>query len=115
MTTTVKFLDKYYQHTLTPTLALAYEELTGVADVGGEQGVVDAHVQRHLRGVAQHQLLDVAQGRVAGAAARIGLDHWRNLYTLNYQPITVQGSGAAPTITEPSVSLWTPCNVGQTC
>lgn len=48
-------------------------------------------------------------------AARIGLDHWRNLYTLNYQPITVQGSGAAPTITEPSVSLWTPCNVGQTC
>ncbi|MFN8482269.1 MAG: Ig-like domain-containing protein [Anaerolineae bacterium] len=40
MTTTVKFLDKYYQHTLTPTLALAYEELTGVADVGGEQGVV---------------------------------------------------------------------------
>ena len=48
-------------------------------------------------------------------AARIGLDHWRNLYTLNYQPITVQATGAAPAITEPTVSLWTPCNVGQTC
>jgi hypothetical protein len=41
-------------------------------------------------------------------AARIGLDHWRDLYTLNYQPVTIQGSGAAPPITEPSVSLWTP-------
>ena len=48
-------------------------------------------------------------------AARIGLDHWRNLYTLNYQPIIVQSTGAAPAITEPSVSLWTPCNLGQTC
>ncbi|MFN8475367.1 MAG: Ig-like domain-containing protein [Anaerolineae bacterium] len=39
MTTTVKFLDQYYQHTLTPTLALAYEEVTGRTDIGGEQGV----------------------------------------------------------------------------
>ena len=48
-------------------------------------------------------------------AARIGLDHWRTLYTMNYQPITVQGTGAAPTITEPSISYWTPCNQGVTC
>ncbi|MFN8474924.1 MAG: NosD domain-containing protein [Anaerolineae bacterium] len=40
MTTTVQFLDKYYQHTLTPTLALAYEEKTGVQDIGGDQGIV---------------------------------------------------------------------------
>ncbi len=39
MTTTVKFLDQYYQHTLTPTLALAYEEVTGRTDMGGGQGV----------------------------------------------------------------------------
>lgn len=48
-------------------------------------------------------------------AARIGLDHWRNLYTLNYQPITLEGSTQQPAITEPSVSLWTPCNLAQTC
>jgi hypothetical protein len=48
-------------------------------------------------------------------AARIGLDHWRTLYTLNYQPITVQGSGAQPAMTEPSVSQWLPCTLGLSC
>ena len=48
-------------------------------------------------------------------AARIALDHWRNLYTLNYQPLVQQITGNKPAITEPSVSLWTPCNKGVTC
>ena len=48
-------------------------------------------------------------------AARIGLDHWRDLYTLNFEPIVVQGSGTKPALTEPSVSLWTPCALGVTC
>jgi hypothetical protein len=58
------------------------------------------------------QALSVTDGVFA---ARIGLDHWRDLYTLNYQPITVQSSGAAPAVTEPSVSLWTPCTLGVSC
>lgn len=47
-------------------------------------------------------------------AARLAVDFWRNIYTLNYEVMTLPGGGAAPR-TEPSVSLWTPCEAGQTC
>jgi hypothetical protein len=47
-------------------------------------------------------------------AARLTVDFWRSLYTLNYEVLQLP-SGAAAGLTEPSVSLWTPCNVGQTC
>jgi hypothetical protein len=47
-------------------------------------------------------------------AARLTVDFWRSVYTLNYEVLQLP-SGAAAGLTEPSVSLWTPCNVGQTC
>ncbi len=47
-------------------------------------------------------------------AARLTVDFWRNIYTLNYEVLTLPG-GASAGLTEPSVSLWTPCDVGQTC
>ncbi|MBS1831181.1 MAG: hypothetical protein JST65_00630 [Acidobacteria bacterium] len=47
-------------------------------------------------------------------AARLTVDFWRNVYTLNYEVLQLPG-GAAAGLTEPSVSLWTPCDVGQTC
>ncbi len=47
-------------------------------------------------------------------AARLTVDFWRSVYTLNYEVLQLPG-GAASGLTEPSVSLWTPCNVGQTC
>lgn len=47
-------------------------------------------------------------------AARLTVDFWRSVYTLNYEVLQLPG-GAAADLTEPSVSLWTPCDVGQTC
>jgi hypothetical protein len=40
-------------------------------------------------------------------AARLTVDFWRNVYTLNYDVLRLPG-GAFPGLTEPSVSLWTP-------
>jgi hypothetical protein len=50
-------------------------------------------------------------------AARLTVDLWRNVYTLNYEVIgrSNPNNTTPPGITEPSVSLWTPCNLGQTC
>ncbi len=47
-------------------------------------------------------------------AARLAVDFWRNVYTLNYEVLQLPG-GAPAGLTEPSVSLWTPCAAGQTC
>ena len=47
-------------------------------------------------------------------AARLTVDFWRNVYTLNYEVLRLPNGNAAG-LTEPSVSLWTPCDVGQTC
>lgn len=47
-------------------------------------------------------------------AARLAVDYWRNVYTLNYEVLQLPGPAPAP-FTEPSVSLWTPCAAGQTC
>jgi hypothetical protein len=47
-------------------------------------------------------------------AARLTVDFWRNVYTLNYEVLRLPG-GAAAGLTEPSVSLWTPCDAVQTC
>jgi hypothetical protein len=41
-------------------------------------------------------------------AARIAVDFWRSLYTLNYEVLTLPGSASPPALTEPSVSLWVP-------
>ena len=48
-------------------------------------------------------------------AAKIAVDFWRNVYTLNYEVIPTTGS--PPAFTEPSVSLWTPSDscVGAGC
>jgi hypothetical protein len=40
-------------------------------------------------------------------AARLTVDFWRNVYTLNYEVLRLP-NGMVPSITEPSVSLWTP-------
>ena len=40
-------------------------------------------------------------------AANLTVDYWRNVYTLNYE-LLILPSGAAPPITEPSVSMWIP-------
>lgn len=47
-------------------------------------------------------------------AARLTVDFWRNVYTLNYEVLRLPNGNAAA-LTEPSVSLWTPCDAGQTC
>lgn len=47
-------------------------------------------------------------------AARLTVDFWRNVYTLNYEVLRLPNGNAAA-LTEPSVSLWTPCDVGRTC
>ena len=47
-------------------------------------------------------------------AARLTVDFWRNVYTLNYEVLRLPNGNAAR-LTEPSVSLWTPCALGQTC
>ncbi len=42
-------------------------------------------------------------------AARLTVDFWRNVYTLNYEVLRLP-DGTAPSVTEPSVSLWVPSN-----
>ena len=41
-------------------------------------------------------------------AAKIAVDFWRSLYSMNYEVLTVPPSGRIPDFTEPSVSMWTP-------
>jgi hypothetical protein len=41
-------------------------------------------------------------------AARIAVDFWRSLYSMNYEVLTVPPSGVIPNFTEPSVSMWIP-------
>ena len=49
-------------------------------------------------------------------AARPTVDFWRNVYSLNYEVIARRNpANSAPPVTVPSVSLWTPCHVGQAC
>ena len=40
-------------------------------------------------------------------AAKLTVDFWRNVYTLNYDVLRLPGGGFAG-MTEPSVSLWQP-------
>jgi hypothetical protein len=40
-------------------------------------------------------------------AARLTVDYWRNVYTLNYELLTLP-NGTAAGLTEPSVSMWIP-------
>ena len=40
-------------------------------------------------------------------AARLTVDFWRNVYTLNYEVLKLP-SGEIPSRTEPSVSFWVP-------
>ena len=40
-------------------------------------------------------------------AAKLTVDFWRNVYTLNYDVLRLPGGGF-PGMTEPSVSLWQP-------
>ena len=47
-------------------------------------------------------------------AARLTVDFWRSVYTLNYEVLKLP-NGAPAGLTEPSVSLWTPCDLGRTC
>jgi hypothetical protein len=41
-------------------------------------------------------------------AAKLTVDYWRNVYTLNYEVLLIPPGGAVPAITEPSVSMWIP-------
>ncbi len=41
-------------------------------------------------------------------AAKLAVDFWRNVYTLNYEVLPLSGPGR----TEPTVSLWVP---SQSC
>jgi hypothetical protein len=41
-------------------------------------------------------------------AARVTVDYWRNVYSLNYEVLTINGSLPASGITEPSISEWIP-------
>jgi hypothetical protein len=41
-------------------------------------------------------------------AARLAVDFWRSVYTLNYEVLQLPGGGGFPALTEPSVSLWLP-------
>jgi len=45
-------------------------------------------------------------------AARLTVDFWRNVYTLNYDVLRLPGGGF-PGMTEPSVSLWQPSTPPQ--
>lgn len=106
-TTKTYFLDLSEMPT-----AAGWQHLDIQADVGGLLYVLSTNTQSGVyrlsiydRLAQRQQALSVTEGIFA---ARIGLDHWRDLYTLNYQPVTVQGSNTKPAITEPSVSLWTP-------
>ncbi|MEO8936206.1 MAG: hypothetical protein ABI277_15120, partial [Burkholderiaceae bacterium] len=47
-------------------------------------------------------------------AGKLTVDFWRGVYALNNEVIQ-RDDNVAPRLTEPSISLWEPCNVGQTC
>jgi len=87
-----------------------FSGLLYVLSVNNNTGVYRLSIYDNLSKL--QQALSVTEGVLA---ARIGLDHWRDLYTLNYQPITIKTSGAQPPVTEPSVSMWQPCALGTTC
>ena len=41
-------------------------------------------------------------------AARLAVDFWRNVYTLNYEVLRLPDGSIPETLTEPSISLWVP-------
>jgi len=41
-------------------------------------------------------------------AAKLTVDFWRSVYTLNYEVLQLPNGGGIPAFTEPSVSLWLP-------
>lgn len=41
-------------------------------------------------------------------AARLAVDFWRNVYTLNYEVLRLPDGSIPATLTEPSISLWVP-------
>ena len=41
-------------------------------------------------------------------AARLAVDFWRSVYTLNYEPLVLPDGSIPATLTEPSISLWVP-------
>jgi hypothetical protein len=41
-------------------------------------------------------------------AAKVTVDYWRNVYSLNYEVLTVDGAIPASRVTEPSISKWLP-------
>ena len=41
-------------------------------------------------------------------AARLAVDFWRSVYTLNYEVLRLPDGGIPTTLTEPSISLWVP-------
>ena len=47
-------------------------------------------------------------------AARLTVDFWRNVYKLNDEVLRLP-NGSAAGLTEPSASLWTPSDGGQSC
>lgn len=47
-------------------------------------------------------------------AARLTVDLWRNVYTMNYEVLKLP-NGSPAGLTEPSISLWTPCSKGLSC
>jgi hypothetical protein len=62
--------------------------------------------------------LDIYHAEQAGAApicstvginaARLAVDFWRSVYTLNYDILRLPDGSIPPTLTEPSISLWVP-------
>jgi hypothetical protein len=51
-------------------------------------------------------------------AAKLTVDYWRNVYSLNYEVLTINGSLPKSGVTEPSISEWIattppPCEVGR--
>jgi len=46
-------------------------------------------------------------------AAKLAVDFWRNVYTLNYEVLRLPDGALAP-VTEPSVSLWIPVSTSPT-
>lgn len=62
--------------------------------------------------------LDIYHAGQAGAApicsttginaARLAVDFWRNLYTLNYEVLRLPDGSIPATLTEPSISFWAP-------
>ncbi len=51
-------------------------------------------------------------------AAKVTVDYWRNVYSLNYEVLTINGSLPTNGVTEPSISEWIattppPCDVGR--